>query len=204
MCSACELTTFYRMVERLSTRAAEPRRLDRVYGAIADPTRRAMLGILARGDVNVGMLAQRFPISFNGVSKHVKVLEQAGLVRRSVRGREHWLALRPAPLRDASRWLEHYREFWDNRLDALEELSAAAEGRRQSPNAGMAAQGQGKHEQQRVGRDPGRAAAHPRAAGPGVCRLAGSGESGAVDAARRCDGFNSRSGSEGREASSGS
>ncbi len=108
------------MVERLSTRAAEPRRLDRVYGAIADPTRRAMLGILASGDVNVGMLAQRFPISFNGVSKHVKVLEQAGLVRRSVHGREHWLALRPGPLRDASRWLEHYREFWDNRLDALE------------------------------------------------------------------------------------
>ncbi len=79
-----------------------------------------MLGVLARGDVNVGMLAQRFPISFNGVSKHVKVLEQAGLVRRSVRGREHWLALRPAPLRDASRWLEHYQEFWDNRLEALE------------------------------------------------------------------------------------
>ena len=79
-----------------------------------------MLGVLARGEVNVGMLAQRFPISFNGVSKHVKVLEQAGLVRRSVRGREHWLALRPAPLRDASRWLEHYREFWDNRLAALE------------------------------------------------------------------------------------
>ncbi|MFL5474904.1 MAG: ArsR/SmtB family transcription factor [Gemmatimonadales bacterium] len=108
------------MVERLSTRAADRRRLDRVYGAIADPTRRAMVAILASGDVNVGMLAQQFPISFNGVSKHVKVLEQAGLVRRSVRGREHWLAFRPAPLRDASRWLEHYREFWDNRLDALE------------------------------------------------------------------------------------
>jgi DNA-binding transcriptional ArsR family regulator len=108
------------MVERLSTRAGERRRLDRVYGAIADPTRRAMLGVLARGEVNVGMLAQRFPISFNGVSKHVKVLEQAGLVRRSVRGREHWLTLRPAPLRDASRWLDHYREFWDNRLEALE------------------------------------------------------------------------------------
>jgi DNA-binding transcriptional ArsR family regulator len=109
------------MVERLSTRAADRRRLDRVYGAIADPTRRAMLRILAGGDVNVGMLAQRFPISFNGVSKHVKVLEQAGLVRRSVRGREHWLALRPAPLRDASRWLEHYRQFWDARLEALED-----------------------------------------------------------------------------------
>lgn len=81
-----------------------------------------MLGILASGEVNVGMLAQRFPISFNGVSKHVKVLEQAGLVRRSVRGREHWLTLRPAPLRDATRWLEHYRQFWDARLEALEDF----------------------------------------------------------------------------------
>src|SRR5919199_5142359 len=98
------------MVERLSTRAAERRRLDLVYGAIADPTRRAMLGILANGEVNIGMLAQRFPISFNGVSKHVKVLEQAGLVRRSVRGREHWLALPPAPLRDSGRRAGHYRQ----------------------------------------------------------------------------------------------
>ena len=96
--------------------------MDRVYGAIADPTRRAILGMLVRGDVNVGTLAGRFPISFNGVSKHVKVLEQAGLVRRNVRGREHWLRLRPAPLREASRWLEHYREFWDTRLDALEDF----------------------------------------------------------------------------------
>jgi DNA-binding transcriptional ArsR family regulator len=108
------------MVERLSIRRADARRLDRVYGAIADPTRRAILRTLAGGDVNVGTLAGRFPISFNGVSKHVKVLEQAGLVHRRVRGREHWLRLRPQPLRDASRWLEHYREFWDTRLDALE------------------------------------------------------------------------------------
>lgn len=97
-------------------------RLDRVYGAIADPTRRTILHILAGGNVNVGTLASRFPISFNGVSKHVKVLEQAGLVRRDIRGREHWLRLRPAPLRDASRWLEHYREFWDTRLEALEDF----------------------------------------------------------------------------------
>ncbi|PYO72565.1 MAG: transcriptional regulator, partial [Gemmatimonadetes bacterium] len=65
--------------------------LDRVYGAIADPTRRAILAVLARGDANVGTLAGRFPISFNGVSKHVKVLERAGLVTRTVRGREHRL-----------------------------------------------------------------------------------------------------------------
>jgi DNA-binding transcriptional ArsR family regulator len=110
------------MVERLSTRGADARRLDRVYGAIADPTRRAILGIVAGGEVKVGTLAGRFSISFNGVSKHVKVLEQAGLVRRRVRGREHWIHLRPQPLRDASRWLEHYREFWETRLDALEEF----------------------------------------------------------------------------------
>lgn len=94
--------------------------LDRVYGAIADPTRRAILTVLARGEVNVGSLAGRFPISFNGVSKHVKVLERAGLVERSVRGREHWLRLEPEPLQEAARWLAHYRAFWDTRLDALE------------------------------------------------------------------------------------
>jgi DNA-binding transcriptional ArsR family regulator len=109
------------MVEYLSIRP-DPQRLNRVYGAIADPTRRAMLGMISGGEVTVGALAERFPISFNGVSKHVKVLEQAGLVRRNVRGREHWLRLRPAPLREATRWLDHYREFWDTRLDALEDF----------------------------------------------------------------------------------
>jgi DNA-binding transcriptional ArsR family regulator len=93
--------------------------LDQVYGAIADPTRRAILAVLAAGDENVGGLAGRFPMSFNAVSKHVKVLERAGLVRRRVQGREHVLRLEPAPLREASRWLEHYRAFWDARLDAL-------------------------------------------------------------------------------------
>jgi len=96
--------------------------LDQVYAAIADPTRRAILGVLAGGEVKVGTLADRFPISFNGVSKHVKVLERAGLVTRRVRGREHWLRLKPARLRAAARWLEHYGEFWDTRLDALEAL----------------------------------------------------------------------------------
>jgi DNA-binding transcriptional ArsR family regulator len=117
------------MVEYLSTRAADTRRLDRVYGAIADPTRRAILGMLVGGEVTVGTLAGRFPISFNGVSKHVKVLEQAGLVQRNVKGREHWLRLRPAPLREANRWLEHYREFWDTRLEALEEFLVRREER---------------------------------------------------------------------------
>jgi DNA-binding transcriptional ArsR family regulator len=99
--------------------------LDRVYAAIADPTRRAILDRLARGDANVGSLAGRFPITFNGVSKHVKVLERAGLVERTVYGREHRLRIVPAPLRHAAHWLEHYRAFWEARLDALEALLAA-------------------------------------------------------------------------------
>jgi DNA-binding transcriptional ArsR family regulator len=96
--------------------------LDRVYGAIADPTRRAILSLLKEGEANVGALVDRFPISFNGVSKHVKVLERAGLISRSVHGREHRIRIRAAPLREAADWLEHYRAFWDERLDALENL----------------------------------------------------------------------------------
>src|SRR5213593_5052449 len=115
------------MLPRSSSQAAP--RLSRVYAAIADPTRRAILAVLAGRELNVGSLAGRFPISFNGVSKHVKVLERAGLVRRRVRGREHWLRLRPEPLREATRWLEHYREFWDARLDALEALLVGTRGR---------------------------------------------------------------------------
>jgi DNA-binding transcriptional ArsR family regulator len=94
--------------------------LDQVYGALADPTRRAILRTLAEGEANVGSLAERSPISLNGVSKHVKVLERAGLVERTVQGREHRLRLNPEPLREASMWLDHYRTFWGARLGALE------------------------------------------------------------------------------------
>ena len=96
--------------------------LDSVYAAIADPTRRAILAALARGDLTVGALAERFPISLNGVSKHVKVLERAGLLTRRVEGREHWVRIRPAPLQRAAAWLEDYRMFWEARLDALEAM----------------------------------------------------------------------------------
>ena len=98
------------------------RALDEVYGAIADPTRRAIIAALAQGDLTVGSLAGRFPISFNGVSKHVKVLERAGLVRRTIDGREHRLHLEADPMREAARWLDHYRAFWEVRLDALERM----------------------------------------------------------------------------------
>jgi DNA-binding transcriptional ArsR family regulator len=111
------------------------RQLDQVYGAIADPTRRAILGTLARGELNLGNLAEQFPMSLNGVSKHVKVLERAGLIERSVRGREHWLRLEAGPLREAARWLTHYRAFWDTRLDALEALLVRQQGSRAAGKA---------------------------------------------------------------------
>src|SRR5207249_11142211 len=83
-------------------RAHRPQ-LNRVYAAIADPTRRAILAALAGGELNVGSLAGRFPISLNGVSKHVKVLERAGLVRRRVRPRTRGLPPPPAPAPAAGR-----------------------------------------------------------------------------------------------------
>ncbi len=96
--------------------------LDRTFAALADPTRRAILARLATGEASVTELAEPFEMSLPAVSKHLKVLERAGLVRRRVQGREHVLRLEPGPLREASRWLEHYRTFWDARLDALEAM----------------------------------------------------------------------------------
>jgi DNA-binding transcriptional ArsR family regulator len=101
-------------------------RLDHVYAALSDATRRAILERLAKGDLTVGELADRFPISLNGVSKHVKVLERAGLVDRTIAGRHHRLHLRTAPLADATRWLNHYRVFWEKRLAALEVMLAGS------------------------------------------------------------------------------
>jgi DNA-binding transcriptional ArsR family regulator len=114
--------------------------LDRVYSAIADGTRREILGVLAGGEATVGDLVQRFPMTFNGVSKHVKVLERAGLLTRRIRGREHRLRLNARPLRQAVRWLEHYREFWETRLDALESFLV----RREQEDAPQRPRGRGR------------------------------------------------------------
>jgi DNA-binding transcriptional ArsR family regulator len=124
--------------------SARAGRLDRVYGAIADPTRRAIVAALAGREARVGDLAARFPITFNAVSKHVKVLERAGLVRRRVRGREHLLRLDPRPLGDAAVWLERYREFWELRLDALEAVLAGTEGARRPARRRRAARTGGR------------------------------------------------------------
>ena len=99
--------------------------LSRTLGALADPTRRALLQRLSRGDARVTDLARPFDISLNSVSKHIRRLERAGLVRRRVAGREHILSLNPKPLDEAAAWMERQRSLWSARLDALNELLEA-------------------------------------------------------------------------------
>jgi DNA-binding transcriptional ArsR family regulator len=94
--------------------------LDRVFSAVSDPTRRAILARLADSDARVTDLAAAFPISLNSTSKHIRVLEGAGLLRRSIRGREHILTLDAAPLEDAAGWIDHYRTFWREQLSSLD------------------------------------------------------------------------------------
>ncbi len=96
--------------------------LDHAFAALADPTRREILERLRAGPATVGELARPFAMSLNGVSKHLRVLERAGLVERQVSGREHRLSLRAAPLRDVARFAAGYASFWEERLDALERL----------------------------------------------------------------------------------
>jgi DNA-binding transcriptional ArsR family regulator len=96
--------------------------LDSVYGALADGSRRTIVGRLAAaGELKVTDLARPFDMSLNAVSKHIKVLEQAGLVHRRVRGRDHWLSLRCEPLATAYAWIGLYQRFWESRIDALEQ-----------------------------------------------------------------------------------
>ena len=96
-----------------------------VFHALAHDTRRAMLARLAAGDRTVGELAEPFSMSLEAASKHIKVLERTGLVRRTVEGRRHVCRLNPAPLASAYSWLQFYERFWTVRLDALEEMFAA-------------------------------------------------------------------------------
>jgi DNA-binding transcriptional ArsR family regulator len=96
------------------------RDLDAVFAAVADPTRRAILATLARKPATVTEIARPFPVSLNAISKHLMVLERAGLIRRRVVGREHHCSIEPKPLRNAAAWFDHYRMFWEERLDFLE------------------------------------------------------------------------------------
>ncbi len=101
--------------------------IDRVAAAISDPTRRAIIERLARGPARISEVAEPFPMSLTGVCKHVRVLEGAGLVRRTRRGRDNTLELSPDPMRAVTRWILKYEEFWKSRLDRLENFFAANE-----------------------------------------------------------------------------
>jgi DNA-binding transcriptional ArsR family regulator len=111
----------------MTTTTAE--RLDRTFGALADPTRRAILARLAKGEASVTELAKPFEMSLPAVSKHLKVLEHAGLISR---GRERQLRparLRAAPLKEVAAWTDRYRRFWDERYDRLDEYLDELQGR---------------------------------------------------------------------------
>jgi DNA-binding transcriptional ArsR family regulator len=97
-------------------------RLDDTFIALADPTRRAILERLSRGEARVTEIARPFSISLNSVSKHIRVLERARLVRREVRGREHILSFNRRPLDQAAVWMESQRALWTRRLRALDAL----------------------------------------------------------------------------------
>jgi|SRR5450759_2443252 DNA-binding transcriptional ArsR family regulator len=100
------------------------RQLDAVFGALADPTRRAILARLADGDLTVNELHSPFRVSQPAISRHLKVLEASGLISRSRRATARPSHLEAEPLRDATEWLARYREFWDERYDQLDELLA--------------------------------------------------------------------------------
>jgi DNA-binding transcriptional ArsR family regulator len=95
-------------------------RLSVIFAALADPTRRAILARLGEGDATVGELAEPFDISLPAISRHLKVLENAGLISRSRNAQWRSSSLEAAPLREATEWMERYRQFWDESLDRLD------------------------------------------------------------------------------------
>jgi DNA-binding transcriptional ArsR family regulator len=96
--------------------------LSAVFAALADPTRRAILARLTQGEASVGELAEPFDISLPAVSRHLKVLREAGLIERGRRAQWRPCRLEAAPLREAAGWLARYREFWEERFSQLDEL----------------------------------------------------------------------------------
>ncbi len=94
----------------------------KVFAALADPTRLAIVEQLARGEATVGAVAAPHDMALPSISKHLKVLESAGLITRRVVGREHWLRLVPDGFRTAAEWFAHYQQFWSQSIDRLEQL----------------------------------------------------------------------------------
>ena len=103
--------------------------LDETFFALSDPTRREMLGRLAGGDMTVAELAEPFDLSAPAISKHLRVLERAGLLRQERQGRVRSCRLRAEPLAEAARWVEAYRRFWESQLDLLEQYLDEVQGK---------------------------------------------------------------------------
>jgi DNA-binding transcriptional ArsR family regulator len=101
-----------------------------VFGALADPTRRAILARLADGDLTVAQLSAPFPVSQPAISRHLRVLEGAGLISRRRRATARLSHLEAEPLRDATAWLARYQQYWDERHDQLDRLLADMEGKK--------------------------------------------------------------------------
>jgi DNA-binding transcriptional ArsR family regulator len=109
--------------------------LDAVFSALADPTRRAIVARLAQGETSVKELAKPFKISGPAVTKHLKVLQNAGLIARSRRAQQRPCRLVPRPLQEANYWVEQYRKLWENRLDRLEDYLMELQGKDRIPRA---------------------------------------------------------------------
>jgi DNA-binding transcriptional ArsR family regulator len=107
-------------------------RLDNVFGALSDPTRRAILARLAAGDANVTELSAPFKVSQPAISRHLKVLERAGLISRRRRATARLSHLEPEPLREATDWLARYRRYWEDRFEQLDELLASMQSERRA------------------------------------------------------------------------
>jgi len=110
-----------------------PRLLDRTFGALADPTRRRILEQLAHGDRCVTDIARPYSMSLPAVSKHLRVLEKAGLIRRRRDGRVHRLKLDAAPMKQAQQWIEEYRRFWEESFDRLDEYLKELQAKEKQP-----------------------------------------------------------------------
>jgi len=106
-------------------------RLDAIFSALADPTRRAILARLSQKGVTIKQVAEEFPMSLPAVSKHLRVLEKAGLLSREKRGRENHLQLEAEALKEASEWMAYYEQFWSNQLDSLGSFLAAEQDKEQ-------------------------------------------------------------------------
>ena len=111
--------------------AAPKEPLDLVFFALSDPTRRGMLAQLAAGETNVGSLAAPYEISQPAASKHLRVLERAGLIQRRREGREHRIKIDPRPIDDASMWIGRYAQFWREQFDAVDAYLEAKRSKKQ-------------------------------------------------------------------------